>query len=99
VIAAAIGRSRYALKRKVVRFGGAGREDDLLRAGADKSGDLRARLLDRRRSPPPREMLRMRIADGICFQERQQGIAHAWVGGRGGLVVEINRIGHSHLLG
>ena len=81
-----------ALDRQVVRFGGAGGEDDLLLVGADDVRDLGAR----RSRPPPRPsqpyvvVARVRVAEPLG-EIRQHRLDHARIARRRRLVVEIDR--------
>ena len=83
----------HALEGKVVRFGGAGGPDDLLRLGADQFGDLTPRLLDRLPG-----LLTERMGAGRRIAEvagKTQTLDHdlddSLIHRRGGGVVEIQR--------
>ncbi len=89
MIAATTGSiSSDTLKREVVRLGGAGSEDDFLRPSTDQCGNFLTRFLHRSRHTSfPRNVRSADYRTSALFQERQHGIAHAWIGRRGGLVV------------
>ena len=73
----------------IVRFGGAGSEDDLFRRGVDQCGDLCASGLDGLVGLPAVEVgARVRVAVA-CEVVRKHGVENPRVDGGGGLHIEV----------
>src|SRR3984893_1503641 len=85
------GKTRRALDRQIVGFGGARREYYLAGIGTDQRGDFAARLLDRLGGNPTVRMARaVRIAE-LLGEIGQHRVEYAGVEPVGGLMVEIDR--------
>ena len=91
VTAAVPQRLRRPLERKIVRLGGAARENDFRRRRVDERGDLRAGGVDCLvRIPAPGVLAAGRVAEALA-EERQHLGEDARVDGRGRVVIEVER--------
>jgi hypothetical protein len=92
MIAPAAGGIRDSLNRYVVGLGSSRGKHDLLRAHADKIGDLTPRVLHCRSRTSTGEVFGVGIANCVRLEEPDHASKHAGIGRRGGLIVQIHQI-------
>ena len=88
-------RRRHAPQREVVGFGGAAREADLPRVGADQAGHLPARGGHRVAGGPAERVVAARGVAEAFTEERQHRLDHPGVDGRRRVVIQVDgRLAH-----
>jgi hypothetical protein len=89
-------RPRDAFDRQVIRLGGAGREDDLVRLHVQAAGDGRARLLDGVERTGTERVPRARGVAEHLHEVGRHRLEDAPIHGSGGVAVQIDGKLHRH---
>jgi hypothetical protein len=94
MIATPLRRPGNALQRKIVRLGGARRENHFFRSSSNELRDLSAGVFDSQFSTAAGNMLRMRVSHRPHPEKRKHCVENPRIRGCRCLIVEVNQVRH-----